>query len=205
MKKKLPLGRIVTIFSACTVMAVATFGISGCDWLSGDDAQNATPTTPVTAGSKIEPIEGMRYYVGGPVMRQDQYGRMRVKSFNGEIKKPTARGLVIGYKELEGDRFELRTWLNGDPVSEQRGFVDGEGLFWYDERSTIGPEGVVIVRQTLTHDDDAKIIHSVVEHLDPTDGEVVSMYETDLPYSPPDVNMEDEEEEADAADDSEDE
>jgi hypothetical protein len=128
-------------------------------------------------------------------MEQDQHGRMRVKGFNGEVRKPTGRGLVIGFKELDGGRFELRTWLNGSPVTEQFGFIDEAGLFWYDVRSTLNSDGVVIVRQTLTYDDEAEIMHSKVVHLDPADGEIVKSYETDLPYADPDEDEEEEEEE----------
>ena len=69
-------------------------------------------------------------------------------------------------------------------LTEQFGFVDDGGLFWYDERSTFDSDGVVVVRQTLEYDDEAEIMHSKVVHIDPVDGEVVKTYEVDLPYAP---------------------
>jgi hypothetical protein len=190
MQKNFTPDRMARLFSAVAAVAVLGLGVGGCDFFSGDGQETASSV------AIIEPIEGMKYYVGGPMMEQDQHGRMRVSGFNGEVRKPTARGLVIGFKELDGGRFELRTWLNGSPVTEQFGFIDEAGLFWYDERSTLNSDGVVIVRQTLTYDDEAEIMHSKVEHLDPADGEIVKSYETDLPYADPD---EDEEEDDEAA------
>ena len=188
MQKNLSRDRMATLFSALAAVAVLGLGVNGCDLFSGDAQEGGNPASVAI----IEPIEGMKYYVGGPMMEEDQYGRMRVKGFGGEVKKPTGRGLVIGFKELEGQRFELRTWLNGSPVTEQFGFVDEAGLLWYDERSTLNSDGVVIVRQTLTYDDKTASMHSKVEHFDPADGEVVKSYETDLPYAAPDDEDEDE-------------
>lgn len=199
MQENISSNRTATLISGVAAMVVLCLSVSGCDFFSGGEEDAA----PVVA-AVIEPIEGMKYFVGGPAMQEDQYGRMRVKSFNGEVKKPTARGLVIGYKELEGDRFELRTWLNGAPVTEQFGFRDDAGLLWYDERSTLNSDGVVIVRQKLTYDDEAKVMHSVVEHIDPADGEILKNYETDIPYvAPEDPEFDEDEEEEEEAEDGE--
>ncbi len=205
MDMKLATGRIATLISVFSLMVVALSGVTGCDMFGGGADEAGAPTStgapaaPAASGHAIEPIEGMKYYVGGPVMGQDEYGRMRVKAFNGEVKKPTSRGLVIGHKVLDENRFELRTWLNGDPVTAQFGFVDENGLFWYDERSTLNADGVVIVRQKLTYDDDKEVMHSKVEYIDPADGEIVKTYESDILYRQEDEEEDDEKEEGDAA------
>lgn len=182
-------------FQALVLVLAFSILASGCSWLSGDeDETNGKEETRI-----IEPIEGMKYYVGGPVMGHDKYGRMRMKSFNGEIKNPTARGLVIGFKEDPDDKYEFRTWLNGMAINKTYGFRDEDGLLWYEERFTYNPDGRVVVRQTFDYDDGKQIMTSTIEYLDPEDGDVLKKATSEIPYAPPDdeEDWEDEDEDED--------
>jgi hypothetical protein len=155
--------------------------VGGCSWFSGDEGESKGQQET----RMIEPIEGMKYFVGGPVMGHDKYGRMRMQSFNGEVKNPTARGLVIGFKEGPGTDYEFRTWLNGMPINKTFGFRDEDGLLWYKERFTFNSDGKVVVHQVFGYDDDKQIMQSTIEYLDPDDGEVLKKVTTEIPYAPP--------------------
>ena len=133
----------------------------------------------------VEPVEGMQYFVGGPVMKIDKYGRTRLASFNGEVKNPTPRGLLIGFKKNPDGTFDFRTWLNGMIITQSDGFLDDEGLLWYTKRVSYDSEGVVIVEQTFEYDDDAEVMKSTMQHLDAETGEVIEEHVGDIPYSPP--------------------
>ena len=158
---------------------------------------------PTAAPVSIEPVEGMKYYVGGPLMKADQYGRYRISGFNGEISAPTTRGLLLGAK-LDGNRFEYRTWINGKLISRSTGFVDDNGLYWYEERFTYHFNGNAIAHQLLRYDDDRKVMLSTLEQLDPETGEVVRTHETEIPYTPVDDGPDDWDDDEDE-DDEEDE
>lgn len=134
---------------------------------------------------KIEPVEGMKYYVGGPIMKRDKYGRTRLAGFNGEVKNPTPRGLLIGFKENPDGTFDFRTWLNGMIVSQSDGFLDDERLLWYTKRVSYDSEGAVVVDQIFEYDDEAKTMKSTIRHLDPETGEVVQEYQQNIAYTPP--------------------
>jgi hypothetical protein len=143
----------------------------------------------------IAPIEGMKYYVGGPEMKYDQYNRLRLGGFSGEVAAPTSRGLLLGYKvEPDGKHFDYRTWLNGRAVSRSKGFIDNGGLLWFTERETFDSEGNVVARQTFDYDDSAKIARSTVTQLDPKSGKVLSSQKQEEAYTPP-TEPDDEEEE----------
>jgi len=168
--------------AAATLAVLAAFSaLSAC---SRDEPKPAA--SPVS----IEPIEGMKYYVGGPLMKADQYGRFRISGFNGEISAPTTRGLLLGSK-VDGNRFEYRTWINGKLISRSTGFVDDGGLYWYDERFTYHFNGNPIARQSLRYDDERKVMLSTLEQLDPETGEIVRKHETEIPYTPVDEGDDD--------------
>jgi len=137
------------------------------------------------APAKIEAIEGMKYYVGGPVMKYDKYSRMRLAGFNGEVSNPTTRGLLLGFKKSDDGTFDYRTWLNGAIISQSNGFLDADGLLWYRERLSYDANGAVVVRQQFTYDDERKVMRSTLEHLDPVDKSVVKSVSEELPYTPP--------------------
>lgn len=141
-------------------------------------AEKPTPT--------IQPVDGMKYYVGGPIMRHDKYGRLRLGGFNGEVAGPTSRGLLIGYKlDADGKTFDYRTWINGRPVSKSTGFLDPDGLLWFAERETYDSNGKVIARQSFKYNDEAKVMTSLVQQLDAETGAVLNTHTMDMPYTPP--------------------
>jgi hypothetical protein len=154
--------------------------------LQGCTGPDEAPPASRPAATAIEPIEGMKYYVGGPVMKFDQYGRMRLGGFNGEISSPTSRGLLLGFKKNADSTFDYRTWLNGAIITESKGFVDAEGLLWYTERVSYDANGDVTVRQKFQYDDQAKVMKSVLDHVDPATGEVAKSITQEIPYAPTD-------------------
>lgn len=172
------------------VLVVSLAAVVGC---SRDEKKEEAATT---APAKIDPIPGMKYYVGGPVMKYDKYERMRLAGFNGEVSNPTTRGLLLGFKTNEDRTFDYRTWLNGAIISQSTGFLDDDGLLWYRERVSYDSNGAVVVRQKFTYDDERKVMHSTLDHLDPANGEVVKTVNQEMPYTPP-ATPEDEEEDED--------
>jgi len=180
MTPSLPRPRISYLATAiATLIVLCTFSACSRD----EPKKEATPS--------IEPIEGMKYYVGGPLMKADKYGRFRISGFNGEISAPTTRGLLLGSKVLEGNRFEYRTWINGKLISRSTGFIDDDGLYWYDERFTYHFNGNPIARQELHYDDERKVMLSKLEQLDPETGEIIRTHETEIPYTPVDDGEDD--------------
>jgi hypothetical protein len=149
------------------------------------------PPEPEKNELVIEPIVGMKYYVGGPVMKADRYGRLRLSGFNGEVSAPTSRGLLIGIQIDDTKHFDYRTWLNGLAVSQSTGFLDQDGLLWYTHRSTFDGNGRIVARQSFEYDDSRLVMTSLLEHLDPETTEVVRSHREELPYAP----VEDEEDE----------
>ena len=132
-------------------------------------------------------------------MNHDKYGRLRLGGFAGEVASPSSRGLLIGFKrEPDGKSFDYRTWVNGRAVSKSTGFLDDQGLLWFTTRETYDSKGKIIARQSYTYDDQAKLMHSSVEQLDPETGQVINTYKQDIPYTPP-VDPEDEGEAAEDA------
>jgi len=132
----------------------------------------------------IEKIEGMRYYVGGPILKYDQYGRLRLGGFNGEVSTPSTRGLLIGFKKNDDNTFDFGSWLNGEPFARSTGRVDEAGLLWYDERRSYDGNGNVTMRQTFVYDDEDQMIRTTLEQIDPEDGEVIKTTTQDMPYAP---------------------
>jgi len=163
-----------------------------------------TSSSTAPAAATVEAIEGMKYYVGGPVMKFDKYGRMRLAGFNGEISSPTSRGLLLGFKKNADSTFDFRTWLNGAIITKSTGFLDGDGMLWYSERISYDADGEVTVRQKFQYDDEKKVMTSVLEHIDPKSGEVVKTTTQEIPYAPTEAEKkalaEDAEEEAAPAD-----
>jgi hypothetical protein len=164
---------------ALTVLIGTVLSLAACN--RSDKKNDAATAAPV----KIEPIEGMKYYVGGPIMKYDKYGRMRLAGFNGEVSNPTTRGLLLGFKKNDDGSFDYRTWLNGAIISESTGFLDPDGLLWYRERVSYDATGAVVVKQKFTYDDERKVMKSTLEHLDPADGTVVKTVSDEVPFTPP--------------------
>jgi hypothetical protein len=178
----------VSIRPSAAAILSAVLLISGV--FQGCTGSDEAPPASRAAAASIEPIEGMKYYVGGPVMKFDQYGRMRLGGFNGEISSPTSRGLLLGFKKNADSTFDYRTWLNGAIITESKGFLDAQGMLWYTERVSYDANGDVTVRQKFAYDDQAKVMKSVLDHIDPTTGEVVKTVAQEIPYAPTDAEKE---------------
>jgi hypothetical protein len=178
-----PHARIPTTRNAVAILS-AVLLVTGV--LQGCTGSDEAPPASRPAAAAIEPMEGMKSYVGGPVMKFDQYGRMRLGGFNGEISSPTSRGLLLGFKKNADLTFDYRTWLNGAIITESKGFVDAEGLLWYTERVSYDANGDVTVRQKFQYDDQAKVMTSVLDHIDPATGEVAKSITQEIPYAPTD-------------------
>ena len=163
---------------ALGVAAVAAaISIGGC---SGGEDEKAAPARQ----SKIERVEGMRYYVGGPQFTTDPYGRNRLSGFSGEVTAPPSRGLVIGFKPIAENDFEYHTYLNGRIVQRSTGFTDDEGRLWFEERATYDAEGRVITRQSLAYDKEREVSISKLQYVDAESGETVKVVDTEIPLRP---------------------
>ena len=185
------------IRSACRALltmglVVTTLAIGACSG-GGEDATDKTGAA-ATAKSPPPPIErvpGMKFYVGGPVLKQDRYGRERLMLFSGEVSAPTTRGLLIGFKpESDGEDFDYRTYINGRLVANSTGFLVDD-LLWFKERFSYNSAGQRITHQTFTYDDASEMMTSRLEHLDPESGEVIEVIDEKIPYSPPEDDEED--------------
>ena len=159
------------------VAVVALISIGGC---SGGEEDKAAPVKP----SKIERVEGMRYYVGGPQFTTDPYGRNRLSGFSGQVTAPPSRGLVIGFKPIGEKNFEYHTYLNGRIVQRSTGFTDDGGRLWFEERATYDSEGRVITRQSLKYDTGREVSISKLEYVDAESGETVKVVDSEIPLRP---------------------
>ena len=169
-----------SIFRPCFALVLSIgLMVAGCS--SSEPEDGAKDKNKVVT---IEKIEGMRYYVGGPILKYDQYGRLRLGGFNGEVSTPSTRGLLIGFKKNDDNTFDFGSWLNGEPFARSTGRVDDAGLLWYDERRSYDGNGNVTMRQTFVYDDEDQMIRTTLEQVDPEDGEVIKTTTQDMPYAP---------------------
>lgn len=143
------------------------------------------------------PIEpGYKYYIGGPHLDKDKYGKHRIQSFNDEVAQPPSRGMVFGVKR-DGDKVEYKVWANGRYVALNRGrMVDG--LFWKDYYEGFKKE-VLVTRETYTHDDEKKVTRIVTEEFDYETGEPIRTKEMEMSYFPAEEDDEEDEEDAGTA------
>ncbi|RMD81469.1 MAG: hypothetical protein D6815_11750 [Candidatus Dadabacteria bacterium] len=182
-KRSLAAGTALLLACACTAVSCSKKG------------SETTGTAKRASLPKIEPIEGMRYYVGGPVMKPDKWGRLRIAAFNGQITAPSSRGLLIGFKENDDGTFEYRTWVNGRPVQKSVGFRDQDGLLWFTKQESYDAQARVIARQSFSYDNDREVMTVTHEQLDPETGKVVKTTTNEIPYAPPAASDEEEESE----------
>lgn len=154
----------------------------------------AAPAAPAAEGqlAKIPILPGYKYYVGGPVMKEDEYGRYRLTSFNGEVAQPPSRGMIFGAK-LEGDQLEYKVWGNGILLGFHRG-VMRNGVFWktYGEAFR---QGILVAKETIVNDDAIKRSKITTQDIDPENGEVIRTKEISLSYLPMKMDDDDEEDE----------
>ena len=141
-------------------------------------------------------LPGYKYYVGGPVLSRDVYGRYRISSFNGEVQQPPSRGMIFGVKR-DGDQIEYRVWGNGTPLGFHKGVMK-DGVYWedYSEGYRMGK---LVAREKTTHDDAARQSKIVTEDLDPQTGEVIRTKEGVLSYAPPKMDDDEDDEEQEGA------
>lgn len=175
--------------SLVPIVLVSVFAASACS-----KPETSPPAAPAAAPAaakapaaeartlQIPVLPGYKYYVGGPVLARDPYGRYRISEFNGEVQQPPSRGMVFGVKR-EGDQIEYRVWGNGTPLGFHKGVMK-DGVFWedYSEGYRMGK---LVAREKTTHDDAARQSKVVTEDLDPETGEVIRTKEGFLPYAPP--------------------
>ncbi len=134
---------------------------------------------------KVSAEQGFKYYVGGPVMKTDEYGRNRLSGFNGPVMQPTSRGLLVGVRIDADANFKFRTWLNGALAQSSSGFIKDDGTYWYLKREGYDAAGMVVTKRTYQYDDDAQQTTTVLTYYDTDDGSVLEERTVETPYEPP--------------------
>lgn len=187
------------------LLSIALFAVCVAAACSKSEAPPAAAPAVAPAAAKAPAAEartlqipilpGYKYYVGGPALSRDQYGRYRISAFNGEVQQPPSRGMIFGVKR-DGDQIEYRVWGNGTPLGFHKGVMK-DGGFWedYGEGYRMGK---LVAREKTTHDDVAKQSKVVTEDLDPETGERIRTKEGFLPYAPAKI-AEDPDDDADEA------
>jgi hypothetical protein len=139
--------------------------------------------TPVNEAElqKIPILPGYKYYVGGPKMKADKYGKQRIESFNDEVAQPPSRGMIFGVKR-EGDKMEYTVWGNGRILAVHRGTMR-DGVYWGDYSEGY-KNGKVVAREHITYDDQAQRAKIVTEEFDYETGESIRTKETSRGYAP---------------------
>lgn len=143
--------------------------------------------------AKIPILPGYKYYVGGPVMKRDQYGRYRIMKFNDEVQQPPSRGMIFGTRS-DGDQLEYRVWGNGTLLAFHKG-VMRDGLFWQQYAESYRSNKLT-ARERSEFIDAEKRSKVTIEDIDPEDGEVIrtrQYYASYIPPPKPDPDEEDEE------------
>ncbi|HYC56440.1 MAG TPA: hypothetical protein VEL28_16025 [Candidatus Binatia bacterium] len=180
-----PLLALALMISACSSDEPAPeSGETAKAKVKAEDADDRPVNVPI--------LEGFKYYVAGPMMKKDPYGRYRITDFQGEVAQPPSRGLIFGVKR-DGDRFEYRVWANGRLVGTHKGAIR-DGLYWPEYREGYRDQKLV-AREYVTNDDEAKLMRLKLEDIDPATGEVIRTSEYAQSYKPPVIpNDEDDDE-----------
>lgn len=176
-----------------STLAVLTFTLFAAACTSDEGKPSvAAPTAaaPSTAASdpdearpaKVPILDGYKYYVGGPVMDKDPYGRYRIRDFQGEVQQPPSRGMVFGVKR-DGDRMEYRVWGNGKLLAVHKGLMR-DGIFWQDYVEGYRDEKLV-AREHHVHNDAETRTTIKTEDFDPKTGESIRVREYSVSYQPP--------------------
>jgi hypothetical protein len=139
--------------------------------------------TPVNEAElpKIPILPGYKYYVGGPKLKQDKYGKQRIESFQDEVAQPPSRGMIFGVKR-DGDKLEYTVWGNGRILAVHRGTMR-DGVYWGDYSEGY-KNGKVVAREHITYDDQAQRAKIVTEEFDFETGESIRKKETSRRYAP---------------------
>lgn len=142
-------------------------------------------TIPEAGAVKVFPkAEGITYYDGGPIVRDDAWGRTRIFDFNGETDDPPVTGLVIGFRESEDGRFEMHTHINGALKASNFGYRREDRTLWYDRRLSF-IEGAIATELILEDDDAAEETSVNHKEFDFRTGELIEEKRYKLPYAPP--------------------
>jgi hypothetical protein len=170
---------------AFTVFAAACSSDDGKPSAAAPTA--AAPATDAASADEARPakvpiLEGYKYYVGGPVMGKDAYGRYRISDFQGEVQQPPSRGMVFGVKR-DGDRMEYRVWGNGKLLAVHKGLMR-DRIFWQDYVEGYRDEKLV-AREYHTHNDAETRTTIKTEDFDPKTGESIRIREYSVSYHPP--------------------
>lgn len=178
--------RSTLAFLAFTLFAAAC---SSDDGKPSATAPTAVAPAPGAAGAdeearpvKVPILEGYKYYVGGPVMGKDAYGRYRISDFQGEVQQPPSRGMVFGVRR-DADRMEYRVWGNGKLLAVHKGVLRN-GIFWQDYVEGYRDE-MLVAREHHTHNDAEALTTVKTEDLDPKTGESIRVREYSVSYKPP--------------------
>lgn len=194
--KRLPLLSLVTITILCAAACSNEEPAKPSDTPAAE-AEPSAPATPAAEGSlpKIPILSGYKYYVGGPVMKKDEYGRFRLHRFDGEVAQPPSRGMIFGAKR-DGDQLEYKVWGNGVLLGHHRGVMRGD-VYW-EEYAEGYRQGKLIARERRTNDDAARVAKIVTEDVDPETGEVIRTRERSESYLPAKIDdeLEDDEDES---------
>lgn len=176
-----------------SMLAVLTFTLFAAACTSDEGKPSAaapTAATPAPAAAspdearpaKVPILEGYKYYVGGPVMGKDPYGRYRISDFQGEVQQPPSRGMVFGVKR-DGEQLEYRVWGNGKLLAVHKG-VMRDRIFWQEYVEGYRDEKLV-AREHHTHNDAETRTTIKTEDLDPKTGESIRVREYSVSYKPP--------------------
>lgn len=133
----------------------------------------------------IQVEAGYKYYVGGPIMRVDEYGRTRLGGFSGLVLQPTNRGLLVGVRTDAEGTFEFSTWLNGALAQSSTGFIREDGTYWFYERQGYNSKGAAVTKRTFLYNDDRQVVTTTVVYYDASDGSVLEERSWETPYTPP--------------------
>ncbi len=190
--KRLPVLSLVTLAMVCTAACSNEEPARQAD----APVASSSPAASAAEGSlpKIPILPGYKYYVGGPVMKQDKYDRYRLHRFDGEVAQPPSRGMLFGAKQ-DGDQLEYKVWGNGVLLGFHRG-VMRDGVFW-EEYAEGYRQGKLIARERRTNDDETQRSKVVTEDIDPETGEVIRTRERSESYVPPATDLDDDDEDDD--------
>ncbi|HEY2772953.1 MAG TPA: hypothetical protein VGK20_02750 [Candidatus Binatia bacterium] len=151
---------------------------------AGNAAAPAAAEKPQAELAKIPMLPGYKYYVGGPLMKQDPYGHFRIGDFLGEVEQPPSRGMIFGARR-DGDKMEYRVWGNGILLGVHRG-VFRDGVFWQDYAEGYR-DGKLVARENDVNIDEEKRTKETTEDIDPQTGEVIRTKVLMLSYLPPNL------------------
>jgi hypothetical protein len=168
------------LVALCVVVALSS--ASGCSKQETASTTSGGVTATAATVPKIPILPGYKYYIGGPSLKRDPYGRYRVHDFNTPVEQPPSRGMIFGVK-IDADKLEYRVWGNGKLLAVHRGIMR-DGLYWPEYAESYRDEKLV-ARENTVNDDSIKRSKQTTEDVDPETGEVIRTKEASISYYPP--------------------